>query len=350
MRTYRRRLAIVATGVVAVLLVAELTARALVPYLDEPLRYGDRATQAKVDQLDRLRASERCVDVVFAGNSMSRDALDPNTFSAADPAGRTAYNASLDAASPALLARWLIEEVEPRVRPATVVIALASVDLNVNAKAARSALDSYNSAVATRHDVLGRIQWAIMQHSALVDQRAALRDPSRIWDAIERARRGEKRQLSQSTGIPGVIGPRGEGLSRRALRYRPDPAGARLLREQFLDRWTLDSDALAAEAALIDDLRTRGVDVVLVVLPVTDEYLALHPNGRADHESFLAAAQTLAADTGVALIDLHDQADIDAFADTHHLNTTGSEWVSSHLPELLIRAGAPIRRCEARGN
>ncbi len=232
----RRRLAVAAIGIAVVVLGAELTARLLSPYLDEPLRYGDRATQTKASQLAHLRAAEGCVDVVFAGNSMSRDAIDPSVFTASDTHGRRAYNASLDAASPALLARWLLEEVEPRLHPRAIVVAVSSLDVNRNARAGPSAFERYETAVATRSDVLGRIQWAIMQRSALVDHRAQMRDPSEVWHAISRAVRGETQPRTTPAGLPGVIGMRGEGLSRRALRYQPDPVSARLMTEQFIDR------------------------------------------------------------------------------------------------------------------
>ena len=85
--------------VVVVLAVAELGARAMRPYLPEALLWSDKSTQVKVAQMDRLARREGCVDLAFVGNSMTRDAVDPRTYTASDPAHRSAYNAALDAAT-----------------------------------------------------------------------------------------------------------------------------------------------------------------------------------------------------------------------------------------------------------
>jgi hypothetical protein len=72
------------------------------------------------------------------------------------------------------------------------------------------------------------------------------------------------------------------------------------------------------------------------VLPVTADYVSLHPNGRADHDAFLAAVRDVTARAGVPLIDLHDAAPgPEVFADTHHLNAAGTAWLSATLARRL---------------
>ena len=337
MTTRRRRLALAAVAAVVVLLAAEGGARILAPYLAEPARYGDDATAVKVAQMDARGAG--CTDVVLAGNSMGRDAFDPQAFTAADDLHRDAYNASLDAASPELLEHWVPGEVVPRLQPTTVVLTLASLDVNAEGPATRAAIEAYEGAEQTRPDLIGRLGVAAGSVSDLVAYRTELRDPEEVRAAIDRMRSRTGAARPSADGIDRVLGPDGEGLSRRALRYGGE-AGAKLFtREQLLKGWQLDPAQVDAAASLIDELRADGLDVVLVVLPVTDDYIDQHPNGAADFDAFLTAATGIAASTGAPLVDLHDEAPTELFADTHHLNGDGAAWFSAELADQLDALG-----------
>lgn len=337
MSARRRRLLLVAVAAIAVVLATEGGARLLAPYVTEPQRYGDDATAVKVAQMDELGAD--CIDVVLAGNSMGRDAFDPELFRAADREGRRAYNASLDAASPELLERWLTDEAVSRLRPDTVVLTLASLDVNASGPATRAALDAYDGAEQTRSDLIGRLGVAAGSVSELVAYRTELRDPSELRAALDRLAAGDHAERVSVEGIDGVLGAGGEGLSRRSLRYRGDAGAKAFTRQQLLRDWSLDPRQLDASSATIDELRAAGIDVVLVVLPVTSDYIDQHPGGEADFTTFLTAAEDLAASTGVALIDLHDAAPIEHFADTHHLNGEGTAWFSAELAARLDDLG-----------
>jgi hypothetical protein len=340
-----RRLLVMLAATIAVLLAGEGAARGLAPYLPEPLLYGDDTTQVKVAQLDRL--GDACIDLVVAGDSMGRDAFDPAAFTAADPAGRRAYNASLDGASPALLRRWLTEEVAPRLRPTTVVITLSSLDLNTHANAATSALAAYNAASLTADGPGGRVSSWLVARSALVRYRTELRDPSAVVDAVSSWRSGTPLPRRSADGINGLIGPEGEGLSRRSLHYLHDVGTKSFTRDQLLAGFDIDSRQVDEARDLIRDLRANGTQVALVVLPVTSDYISLHPRGQEDFDEFMVTARFLSTAGGAPLIDLHDQLPDDArFADTHHLNAEGQAWFSSTLPARLADAGvAAGRRC-----
>ncbi|MBI2705406.1 MAG: hypothetical protein HYX32_08980 [Actinobacteria bacterium] len=339
------RRGLVATGAIAivVLVLAELAARALSPFLPEPKLWADDATTVKVAQLEARAGT--CTDLIVAGNSMGRDAFVPAVFSAADPARRTAWNASLDAASPPLLRRWLTEVVVPRARPATVVLTLASLDVNANSKAARSVRDSYDSAPLSRPGLWGKVEATVVGSSALLQRRTELRQPSLLWDALGRARSGQRPATLDASGLPGVLGADGEGLSRRPLRYTGSPASKAFLTGQLLNDYQLDAGLLTAEADLVRALQGAGVSVVLLVLPVTDDYAALHPGGKEQFDAFLALARSTATATGVPFIDLARGTAADRFADTNHLNAAGADAFSRDLPGLLAASGVEPRRC-----
>lgn len=326
------------TLLVAILVLAagELGARALAPYLPEPLLWHDEATQVKAAQMDERAEADGCVPVVFVGNSMTRDALVPDAFTAADPAGRRAYNAALDAATPALLERWVTEEVVPRLRPHTVVIGLSSFDLNDNADIAAAAVAAYDRAPLSRSDLWGRLQAPFLRWSDLIRYRTELRDPDVLGDAVARAWRRDTVPRPGPAGIPGILGADGQGLSRRDLRYTGSPTAQQFVREQLLNEYSTDGTQRQALERLVRDLQAGGVQVVLVVLPVTDDYVATHPHGETDMADFVEAVDRVAAGTGAHLVDARSLVtDTGSFADTHHLNARGAEALSASLPDLL---------------
>ena len=340
---------LVVLGVVAVVLVlAELGARAISPHLPEPQLYTDATTATKVAQLDELD----CVDLVFAGNSMTRDGLDPRRFAETDPQERRTYNAALDAATPALLERWVLDEVDPRVDPDGVVLGLSSFDLNDNASIGETALEAYDSAPLTRDDLFGRMQAPFIEHLDLFRYRNELRDPEEVWHAIGRWRDGEQEPRSDPAGLEGLIGPQGQGLSRQELEYVPSPTSARFAQTELLNDFHLGGTQTEAAGDLLDGLADRDIDTAVVVLPVTQDYIDLHPGGAAQYEEFLAEAEQVAEDSGATFLDLHDffadEADPNQFfADTHHLNGVGANRLSRSLPELLGDDFAAGDRCPA---
>jgi hypothetical protein len=332
--------------VAGVIVLAELGTRGLAPHLPEPLLWTDESTQVKVAQMDRIADGPGCVDVAFVGNSMTRDAIDPETFTAADPEDRSAYNAALDAATPALLERWALDEVEPRVDPATVVVGLSSFDLNDNARIGATALDRYDAATLSRDDVFGRLQAPLVEHSDLFRYRAELRQPRVLWESLGRLRRGEEEPRLSADGVEGVIGPDGEGLSRRELTYVSAISLQRFAQTELLNDFRVGGRQTEAAGDLLQGLADRGVETVVVALPVTQDYVGLHPEGEADFQDFLTVAERVAGESGATFVDAHDwAASTEQFADTHHLNGEGALAFSADLPTLMTAAGAGAPTC-----
>ena len=333
----RVRTSLVALGVVvAMVLLVELGIRAFAPHLPEPDLWADASTATKVAQMDAVEAGQGCVDVVFAGNSMTRDGIDPAVFTAADRERRTAYNASLDAATPQLLAQWLPDHVDPRLHPDTVVIGLTSFDFNDGAALTASALQAYESAPKTRPGLLGRLEQPFLEHSAIFRHRVELRDPEVIWESLGRWRRGEQTERPDASGLPGVLGPAGQGLSRQDLVYSGSAVSQQLVVDQLLNDYAPSEDQADALRSLVEDLRDADIQVVLLLLPVTEDYLALHPAGTADFEAFAERVREIGVEADVEVVDAHDWAPGDeVFADTHHLNGVGADTFSRALPDLL---------------
>jgi hypothetical protein len=332
----RRVLVFVAVALV-VLVLAELGARALGPHLPEPTEWSDQATATKSAQIDDLE----CVDVVFAGNSMARDGLDPATFAESDPEGRTAYNAALDAATPDHLRHWLTEQVLPRTRPDTVVVALASFDLSRGNRAGPLALESYEQALRTRPGTSGRVQRWFADNLALVRHRTELRNPATVWRAMGDALSGDEAPRTPDQPSS-VIGPSGEGLSGRELVYTGPGPATRFLQSELLDDYRLDPDQLESAEDLLRALEQGGTSVTLLALPVTADFVSLHPRGDEDFEEYLDQMAAIADSTGADFVDLSRErfAD-DEFADTHHLNEAGVQHLAPLLADRLDPQGEP---------
>jgi hypothetical protein len=343
-----KRALVIGGSVLAVLVLAEVGARAFSPYLPEPQLYADDTTTVKVAQLDALD----CVDLVFAGNSMTRDGLDPRRFAETDADERRTYNAALDAATPALLERWVLDEVDPRVDPDGVVLGLSSFDLNDEASIGASALDAFDNAPLTRDDLFGRLQAPLIEHLDLFRYRNELRDPQAVWDGLGRWRDGEQEPRLDASGIRGLIGPQGQGLSRQDLSYVPSPVTNRFDQSELLNDFHLGGTQTEAADDLLAGLADRKIDTAVVVLPVTQDYIDLHPEGAVQYDEFLTLAQQIAEDNAATFLDLHDffadqgEAADTFFADTHHLNGMGANRLSRALPDLLPDDFATGERCD----
>ncbi|MDZ7673462.1 MAG: hypothetical protein U5K30_00090 [Acidimicrobiales bacterium] len=341
----RRRLLIVVVLALALALLAEGMVRWLEPSLPRPAGWPDEATATKVSQLE-AREDRGCTDVVFVGNSMTRDDLVPSVFHQADPAGRDAYNAALDAASPELLQRWVRDEVLPRTQPATVVIGIASFDLNDAASAPEAALRAYDGAPYTASGLAGSIEAAFTRALALVRNRDSLRDPETVIEGIADRVAGRDAPRPSPGGIPGVIAADGHGLSRRDLTFTGAQSTITRLRQQFLDPFELGGDQAAALRGLVDEVAVSGAQAVVLSLPVTDAYLRAHPDGLDDVRAYDALLEDTLEGTEAVLVDSPDLPRT-AFADTHHLAGTGADALSAELPGLLADAGVSDRACGA---
>jgi hypothetical protein len=331
--------------VVVVLAAAELGVRLLGPHLPEPELYADRSTTVKVAQLGALAETDRCGTVVIAGNSMARDDLVPDRMEDQLPEDVAVYNASLDAASPALLRRWLPDEVLPAAQPDLLIVGLSSFDLNDNARISASAVDSYDGAALTRDDAFGRLQQPLIDRSALFRHRQELRDPQVVWSSIQRLARGERMPRADEAGIPGVLDADGSGLSRRDLVYDPTSSSDLLLRTELLNDYRLGGSQASYLESLARQTASDGIEVVLVALPVTDQYVEAHPGGEADQSAFLEELGDLSNRLGVPFIDAHAWGTERDFADTHHLNGQAADRFSAEMVGRLEGAGVALPPC-----
>jgi len=296
-------------------LVLDLAIRAAAPHLPRPQQWYSPYAQTKADQLAARGGSGEDADVVFLGSSAVAAALDPEAFTAADPCHRSAYNAALTAATPVLLERWMHDAIEPNLKPEVVVVGLTSRELG-----GADDLETYEDQVATRDDLLARVDRGLSNFSYLIRYRSVLRDPRR-W-------------VAQAAGEEPDFDASGYERSRAAKPYQLGAYGP-----AAFSSYQVDPSEVAALERMARDLRARGSELVLADLSVSEDWDAVHGRGAADVEEYRARLRRVAADAGVRLVDLTDIRDRGQFNDPIHIGPDGAKRESELLASRLSPAG-----------
>lgn len=314
-----------------VVLVAELGARALSPALPPPSAWRDGFLQAKAGQVEALGEAGGA-DVVIAGTSQMAYGLDPELFARTAGLDGAVYNAGVWDGSPSVNERWLLDVVVPALRPDTVVLGFSTADF---APKAVESLRFYEEAPEGRRDLLGRIDRWLSDRSALVRHRTELRRPGTVWRSAQRRARGEPApptEWDESLQADGYA-PSFQRQRFTVSGYERGRIAAKLTGFEIAER------EIAALHRLVEALRRAGTEVVLVNMPISYDYIALHPHGGADVQRFREAFRALAAELSVPLIDLQAPfGDAHHFADLDHLNGPGGRAFST----LLGRAVAGL--------
>jgi hypothetical protein len=326
-RRWRPRLARLVVTVLCVLLVGELTVRALESRLPPaPLWDTDEYPQ-KIEHMDEL-ARGGGAGVLLLGSSVMDVSVDPSGLTALD--GRPAYNAGLIGATPFIVDVWARNVVAPTLQPSTVVIGISSRDVNLNGVGLETSDPRFLNAPAVR-DLLGtqsvvdEIEWQFLQRSALVRYRLLLRRPLEAilgYDAPDR----------NTTELT----PGGLETHLLATQYRSDEVVQAFFRREPLAGFTLSTKQLDALGRLAVWFREQGARVVLLDVPVTADYIDLHPAGAADYESYGQALAGLAGQAGVELL-RPGIWDPSLFSDPLHLNGAGVERLTAELDAYLTQ-------------
>ena len=292
-------------GFLLVVLVAEVGARVLMETSTSSLRWYDDTAALKIEALDERGQ----LDVVFAGTSMAWQAFVPRVH--LDATGEAGYNVGLAGGTPEVMDRWLTEEVEPRAHPSTVVWGMSSFDFAPNYGADNA--EAYDSAAATSEGLLNGMDRSVSGVSTLIAERSLLRDPRKLWGS-GRDERDVERALAERD-----LGPDGERLD-----FRPDiGAERRRVMQARLADFEIDDEDVATIEQTIGKLAEKGVEVILVELPVPARFIELHPNGVDDHALVGAALSSIAERTGSRFLRLAEGYSNDYFTDFTHLDPEG---------------------------
>lgn len=327
-----RRVLVTLACCLAVLLVGEVGVRALEDELPPVLDWHSTEAERKVEQMDGL-AADGGADVVFIGSSLSNAGMVPEVIvPALGASGLVAYNAGLSAGMPLVLEPWYDAVVAPRLRPGLVVIGLSSFDFTDH-----PSVDFFYEAFATSpageravgdDGFLDRLDRWLDDRSALWRDKAVLRNPMNVVDAL----RGRG---PEPDPVVAAMGPYGRTSYKETQRFEERIAEG----GPPVGDWVPGTRNPAALERLVEGIQAAGGAVVLVDMPVTDEYVNAHPNGQADYDTYLGMLRELGQRTGAPVLEHSAMRDHQYFADIVHLNITGATELSNLVSAEIVQLG-----------
>ena len=336
----RRRWLGLAIGALVVLLLAEVAVRVIEPRLPEPPDWFSPSAARLVREMDAFEVrgdpstGSTRLGTAIAGSSMAgRDLLPeyvvderwfPSRSVALAGGGQTT-----------LQERWLLEEVVPRVDPATVIWGISSLDFNAARRA--DTIGRYDAARATRTGFFGAADRTLAEVSALARNRAALRDPYLMSQVLTGT--DESNALPDRHGEQAITFARGfEDLPPATLaRMRAEEAAfARnvQLRDFHIGRAELD-----AYRRTLRSLRRSTDHLAVVILPVTQQYIDAHPDGARDYDRWVRVVTRIAREEQVPVLDETHTMPDSAFRDLEHLGLAGAVEFSSRIRDDLHGIG-----------
>lgn len=319
-------------GFLVVFATAEVGVRMAGGRLPEPREYYSMRAQVLVDEMDALEEAGVRSDLTFVGTSMVGRATVPSVYEEEIDSVEWAHNLALPAGQTPVIRRWLLEEVVPRIDPRVVVWGISSLDFNGGR--VEKIIDKYDEARATRSGWLGAAD-RVLANLGLSRHREELRDPVSLGSIVSGSSRVKRHGKLAEMGRWDLVYPelppeRLERLRRQHLEMigRRQLAGFRI-GETEMDAFT----------ETLEDLESRGIEVVVVLWPVTTGYVGAHPRGEADFEAWKDAVLRETGEREVAVVDLSSAMPDEDFRDYEHLEVDAAARFSAMLAGELAAMG-----------
>ena len=324
----RHRGARVLLAALITLLLIEGGARALDRQLPEAAEWNHVVTDGHSRNVEEL-ADAGGVDVLAVGSSVAAAGIDPQMLAEEVGAPRGAYNLWMVGPSMRSIELLTLRYALPALAPRTLVIAVSSRELNDEGQSQAFQFETLRSSAAARQllpdeSALGRLERAAGDVSTLVRSRQALRQTGRVLNAL--------RGIDDDEEIDAL------GMDTSRLERELEIVDAHVEQERgALRPFAVGGAELDALERLTHGARSRGVDVVLVDMPVVEDvYPLLHEDGRVDDVRYQAVLRAFAEDNDVDLVRARDLDWEDRlFADENHLNGAGAERLTSIVGQAL---------------
>jgi hypothetical protein len=295
----------------------------------EPTLWHADLIQTKLDYLKAFEA-ERGIDVLVMGNSAMQSALAPHIFDISrgrkDDSGPGAFNAALEGMPPYGTLMFL--EIYSRYSdPDVIIYGITPQDLNSNSPWARDITDRINHSplalAESRQGLRGRLIASLLNYSRLYRYRLVL------YQLL----------LSGTTRPPQEVyfDTRGFHPIDRRLSDVPSAERGVFLNNAGVLNYNVQGIQLESLRALINYSQDRDIDLVLVSMPLADDYYGNFDSPE-DYQTYLSTITQVASEFHVPLWDLENLSpargfsDAD-FADFNHLNRDGAERFSAELGE-----------------
>ena len=327
MRRPLPRAARIALVALLLLMGAEGALRMRASALPAPPEWPSPNLDRKIEQIDAL-SDRGGASVVFLGSSAVDSSLDPSALKLTK-SNRPAYNASVRGGTIAMVSHWARTVVVPRLRPDVVVLGVASRELDENGAFMGAIERKYFDAPAVRHldgteNVLQAVEHRLESASVLFRHRTTIRDPRYVAALLGAGDAPEESGVEADVADDGQL----QRFEKRAYRktYIHD-----------IEPTLRISETKTAELrSLLSYLRTQTQRVVVVNMPVTDDYLASQAAGQRAVFDKLLATEAQRAGAGYLRPGIWSKAD---FADPIHANANGAKRLTAMVQTTIADAG-----------
>jgi hypothetical protein len=313
------------TVAVVILLALEVTLHLASARLGEPQFWYAPDAQSIVDGMDRLADAGSTSDLVLAGSSMVQFGLRPSEFESELGSIEVAHNVGIPKGYPTVMRRWLLEEVAPRLEPDKVVWGLSSLDFNGGNPT--PALVLYEEVRAGAPGFFGEVDRWLWSVSMTARYRDALGEPRLLLDLLQSAPPVEDVELAdllEPTVWPDV---------------RQTPKTFADLRNSILLDFHVAEDHATDFEFTIETLSEAGVEVVVVLLPVSQPYIDAHPGGEVGYLDFVDWIESETARLGVPFLAYDRSIPEEEFLDFNHISPEAATLLSDLLASDLRALG-----------
>lgn len=323
-----RQIRVALAATLATLLAAEGVLCVRQDRLEPPLEWYNKRAQRTAAALEALDEAGIRSDLAFIGTSQVVAGIQIPLIEEGLSGVTEAHNLGLPGAQTTIVRRWVLEWIVPHIAPRRVVWGVSSLDFNSNRK--NDMIELYNAARATRPGMLGSIDRLLGTISLLSSYRGQLRDP-RTWLDLATG------PVIPREGVDSVIAflrPKNDRTERDVTRMK-----RQLIRNKPLRAFAVGEEEVAAFLATLSDLREMGIEVAVVFMPVSTEYVDSHPIGEADFELFRTTVSGALSQAGISLFDYSREYAPSAFSDLTHLLGPQANHFSRRLAEDLETLG-----------
>lgn len=329
-------------GFFSVLLAVEMASRLIAPSLPiDPGKWPRVEIAQKLEQMRSLSENGEQVDVLFVGSSMMAGGIDPVRFTEAS--GISSYNAAFAGPSLRSVTPWTLDIVVPLLEPEVVVVGVQSRELSDNAIKNIKFLETFLASPGYRETastIAARVGGRLERLSAFLKNRRVLREPSQLLET-------DLGDPLAGVEVRRTLGPRGRRDDGPAT-YHGGKFFRRTLYEKTLKDFEIGGPELAALRELEEGLSERGIRLVLLSTPVTEDYWASHEDPVGDRLEYWRVIGDFAETHGLTLI-AADSAFPDKeqqFRDPIHLDLDArgalAEALGRHWDEILARGSSKI--------
>jgi hypothetical protein len=313
--------------VVVLLVLAELLTRLIASHLQAPLQWDTYETQRKVQQIDAL-SKHGGARIVYVGSSIVDDGIEPSVIDQqlGLSGGVVSYNAGLTASIPRMTRSWLRYVVIPKLHPKVIVLGLNPFDLDAGDFNRNSVYDLYVGSSGARQimhtdDPIQAADRWLGQVSSLWLHKYQLRDPAALLHAVE----GKPAPVDIGAAD---VDPLGRQTEDQNVHY----VNAATI---TVNGWSLDAQGVDDVKGLISLAHAHHIQVVLVNMPVTKEFVAEMPHGQTTYDIFNKEVAALGRQSGSAVLNYQKVSNHAFFKDNIHLNYVGTELFSTRLGQAL---------------